>query len=85
MDGDLMTKKAKKFKDTISITENVNSLKIEVNMESIYPCLKSIQQYRPTFKAEDILKEQTYLEKGIYQTVIENFNDCLYRAMEDIE
>jgi len=85
MDGDWMTKKAKKSKNTISITENVNSLKIEVNMESIYPCLKSIQQYRPTFKAKDILKEQDYLETGIYQTITENFNECLYRAMEDIE
>ena len=70
------------MKDNIILKDNDNTLQITIEMKSIIPCLRSIQQYKPHFKPQDITKEK-WFSSGLIDKVTESFNECLYELIEN--
>lgn len=69
--------------DKIILREKGNALQVLIRMESIIPCIKAIQQYDPSFEPQDILKEKKFFSETMFESITENFNDCLYCLIEE--
>ena len=68
----------KKFKDKITITEKKNSININIDMESLTPCVNAIKQYNPSFKANDIINDSRYFKDSLTESITEYYNELLY-------